>query len=101
MFLGFEMALWCTKKSITVIVSACCSKVVHDLRALEEVLAPASQVDLGSDLSSVAKLQENFNSAKPQFLVGCYISHLAIAFFQNDPHPNSHPLSIPLPPHCM
>ncbi|XP_048095477.1 coiled-coil domain-containing protein 141 isoform X1 [Alosa alosa] len=43
-------------------------KVVHDLRALEEVLAPASQVDLGSDLSSVAKLQENFHSAKPQFL---------------------------------
>ncbi|XP_062390129.1 coiled-coil domain-containing protein 141-like [Sardina pilchardus] len=43
-------------------------KVVHDLRALEEVLAPASQVDLGSDLFSVAKLQENFHSAKPQFL---------------------------------
>ncbi|XP_012689485.2 coiled-coil domain-containing protein 141 isoform X2 [Clupea harengus] len=43
-------------------------KVVHDLRAVEEVLAPASRVDLGSDLSSVAKLQENFNSAKPQFL---------------------------------
>lgn len=82
------------KKSIIVIVSACCSKVVHDLRAVEEVLAPASRVDLGSDLSSVAKLQENFNSAKPQFLVGYYISHLAAAFSKL-PHPSIHlPLSL-------
>ncbi|XP_063069315.1 coiled-coil domain-containing protein 141 isoform X2 [Engraulis encrasicolus] len=43
-------------------------KVGHDLRAVEEALAPASQVDLGSDLAYVAKLLENFNSAKPQFL---------------------------------
>ncbi|XP_052004102.1 LOW QUALITY PROTEIN: coiled-coil domain-containing protein 141-like [Xyrauchen texanus] len=43
-------------------------KVLHDLRAMDEIFAPASKVDLGGDPQSVSKLQENFNSGKPQFL---------------------------------
>ncbi|XP_056121665.1 coiled-coil domain-containing protein 141 isoform X1 [Rhinichthys klamathensis goyatoka] len=43
-------------------------KVLHDLRALEEIFAPASKVDLGGDPQSVYKLQEKFNSVKPEFL---------------------------------
>nr|XP_015214533.1 PREDICTED: coiled-coil domain-containing protein 141 isoform X1 [Lepisosteus oculatus] len=43
-------------------------KTVHDLKTVEDVLAPASKVDLGSDLQAIMKLQENFNLAKPQFL---------------------------------
>ncbi|XP_051565066.1 coiled-coil domain-containing protein 141 isoform X2 [Myxocyprinus asiaticus] len=43
-------------------------KVLRDLRAMEEIFAPASKVDLGGDPQSVSKLQENFYSAKPQFL---------------------------------
>ncbi|XP_035264086.1 coiled-coil domain-containing protein 141 isoform X1 [Anguilla anguilla] len=43
-------------------------KTVHNLKALEDVLAPASSVDLGSDLLTVSKLQETFNLAKPQFV---------------------------------
>lgn len=36
---------------------------------MEDVLAPGSKMDLGSDLTTVTKLQEDFNLAKPQFLV--------------------------------
>ncbi|XP_053090051.1 coiled-coil domain-containing protein 141 isoform X4 [Pangasianodon hypophthalmus] len=43
-------------------------KVVHELKVLEGILAPASKVDLGNDLQSVSKLQESFSSTKPQFL---------------------------------
>ncbi|KAK3568639.1 hypothetical protein QTP86_011431 [Hemibagrus guttatus] len=43
-------------------------KVVNELKSLEGTLAPASKHDLGSDLQSVSKLQERFNSTKPQFL---------------------------------
>nr|XP_055071320.1 coiled-coil domain-containing protein 141 isoform X1 [Misgurnus anguillicaudatus] len=43
-------------------------KVLHDLRSMDEIFAPASKVDLGGDAHTVSKLQENFNSAKPQFL---------------------------------
>ncbi|KAG7330838.1 hypothetical protein KOW79_004807 [Hemibagrus wyckioides] len=43
-------------------------KVVNELKSLEGVLAPASKQHLGSDLQSVSKLQERFNSTKPQFL---------------------------------
>ncbi|KAI1898253.1 hypothetical protein AGOR_G00070430 [Albula goreensis] len=43
-------------------------KTVHNLKALEDVLTPASKVDLGSDLLAVSKLQENFNLIKPQFV---------------------------------
>ncbi|XP_048050442.1 coiled-coil domain-containing protein 141 isoform X2 [Megalobrama amblycephala] len=43
-------------------------KVLHDLRAMEEIFAPASKVDLGGDPQSVSKLQEKFNAVKPEFL---------------------------------
>ncbi|XP_060784928.1 coiled-coil domain-containing protein 141 isoform X3 [Neoarius graeffei] len=43
-------------------------KVVNELKSLEGILTPASKLDLGSDLQSVSKLQESFNSTKPQFL---------------------------------
>lgn len=42
---------------------------MNELKSLEGILAPASKHDLGSDLQSVSKLQERFNSTKPQFLV--------------------------------
>uniref|UniRef100_A0A8C1WCH4 Coiled-coil domain containing 141 n=1 Tax=Cyprinus carpio TaxID=7962 RepID=A0A8C1WCH4_CYPCA len=43
-------------------------KVLHDLKAMEEIFAPASKVDLGGDSQSVSKLQDNFNAVKPGFL---------------------------------
>ncbi|KAG7464078.1 hypothetical protein MATL_G00183460 [Megalops atlanticus] len=43
-------------------------KTVHNLKTVEDVLVPASKVDLGSDLVSVSKLLENFNLTKPQFV---------------------------------
>ncbi|XP_017325747.1 coiled-coil domain-containing protein 141 isoform X3 [Ictalurus punctatus] len=43
-------------------------KVVNELKSLEGILAPASKLDLGSDLQSVSKLQESFSSTKPQFM---------------------------------
>uniref|UniRef100_A0A3B3QG90 Coiled-coil domain containing 141 n=1 Tax=Paramormyrops kingsleyae TaxID=1676925 RepID=A0A3B3QG90_9TELE len=43
-------------------------KNIHDLKMLEDVLAPGSKMDLGSDLTTVTNLQENFSLAKPQFL---------------------------------
>ncbi|XP_067300526.1 coiled-coil domain-containing protein 141 [Pseudorasbora parva] len=43
-------------------------KVLHDLRAIEDIFAPASKVDLGGDPQSVSKLQEKFNTVKPEFL---------------------------------
>ncbi|KAJ8352190.1 hypothetical protein SKAU_G00236660 [Synaphobranchus kaupii] len=43
-------------------------KTVHNLKALEDVLAPASKVDLGSDILTLSKLQDNFYLAKPQFV---------------------------------
>ncbi|XP_016355623.1 coiled-coil domain-containing protein 141-like [Sinocyclocheilus anshuiensis] len=43
-------------------------KVLHDLKAMEEIFAPASKVDLGGDSQSVSKLQDNFNAVKPEFL---------------------------------
>ncbi|KAF4086617.1 hypothetical protein AMELA_G00085580 [Ameiurus melas] len=43
-------------------------KVVNELKSLEGILAPASKLDLGSDLRSVSKLQESFSSTKPQFM---------------------------------
>ncbi|XP_050974245.1 LOW QUALITY PROTEIN: coiled-coil domain-containing protein 141 [Labeo rohita] len=43
-------------------------KVLHDLKAMEEIFAPASKVDLGGDSQSVSKLQESFNTVKPEFL---------------------------------
>ncbi|KAJ8416938.1 hypothetical protein AAFF_G00328160 [Aldrovandia affinis] len=43
-------------------------KTVHNLKALEDVLAPASRVELGSDHPAVLKLLENFNLTKPQFV---------------------------------
>ncbi|XP_026074738.1 coiled-coil domain-containing protein 141-like [Carassius auratus] len=43
-------------------------KVLHDLRAMEEIFAPASKVDLGGDSQAVSKLQENFSTVKPEFL---------------------------------
>ncbi|KAI5106818.1 coiled-coil domain-containing protein 141 [Silurus meridionalis] len=43
-------------------------KVMHELKSLEGTLAPASRLDLGSDLQSVSKLHETFNSIKPQLL---------------------------------
>ncbi|XP_016375665.1 coiled-coil domain-containing protein 141-like [Sinocyclocheilus rhinocerous] len=43
-------------------------KALHDLRAMEEIFAPASKVDLGGDSQAVSKLQENFNTVKPEFL---------------------------------
>uniref|UniRef100_A0A3B3QE08 Coiled-coil domain containing 141 n=1 Tax=Paramormyrops kingsleyae TaxID=1676925 RepID=A0A3B3QE08_9TELE len=43
-------------------------KKIHDLKMLEDVLAPGSKMDLGSDLTTVTNLQENFSLAKPQFL---------------------------------
>lgn len=46
-----------------------CLQVVHELKSLEGILAPASKLDLGSDLQCVSKLQESFSSTKPQFLV--------------------------------
>lgn len=44
-------------------------QVLHDLKAMEEIFAPASKVDLGGDAQTVSKLHENFNTAKPEFLV--------------------------------
>ncbi|XP_042620123.1 coiled-coil domain-containing protein 141 isoform X2 [Cyprinus carpio] len=43
-------------------------KALHDLRAMEEIFAPASKVDLGGDSQAVSKLQENFSTVKPEFL---------------------------------
>ncbi|MBN3308414.1 CC141 protein, partial [Amia calva] len=43
-------------------------KTVQDLKTVEDTLAPASKVDLGSDLLAVTKLQDRFSLAKPQFL---------------------------------
>ncbi|KAI7808690.1 coiled-coil domain-containing protein 141 [Triplophysa rosa] len=43
-------------------------KVLHDLKAMEEIFAPASKVDLGGDAQTVSKIQESFNTAKPEFL---------------------------------
>uniref|UniRef100_A0A8C1MUU0 Coiled-coil domain containing 141 n=1 Tax=Cyprinus carpio TaxID=7962 RepID=A0A8C1MUU0_CYPCA len=43
-------------------------KALHDLRAMEEIFAPASEVDLGGDSQAVSKLQENFSTVKPEFL---------------------------------
>ncbi|XP_066497305.1 coiled-coil domain-containing protein 141 [Hoplias malabaricus] len=43
-------------------------KVVHELKCLDGALTPAVKADLGSDLQTVLKLQENFSSTKPQFL---------------------------------
>ncbi|XP_061091773.1 coiled-coil domain-containing protein 141 [Conger conger] len=43
-------------------------KTVLNLKTLEDVLVPASNVDLGSDLLTVSQLQDNFNLAKPQFV---------------------------------
>ncbi|KAK1166190.1 coiled-coil domain-containing protein 141-like [Acipenser oxyrinchus oxyrinchus] len=42
-------------------------KTVHDLKTVEDVLAPASKVELGSNLRVATQLQDNFNQAKPQF----------------------------------
>lgn len=42
---------------------------MNELKSLEGILAPASKLDLGSDLQSVSKLQESFSSTKPQFMV--------------------------------
>ncbi|MGH0128838.1 UNVERIFIED_CONTAM: hypothetical protein FKN15_052895 [Acipenser sinensis] len=42
-------------------------KAVHDLKTVEDVLAPASKVELGSNLLVATQLQDNFNQAKPQF----------------------------------
>ncbi|KAJ8255367.1 hypothetical protein GJAV_G00204070, partial [Gymnothorax javanicus] len=44
------------------------TKTVHNLNVLEDILAPATSVDLGSDVLTVSKLQENFNLAKPQIV---------------------------------
>lgn len=44
-------------------------QVLHDLKAMEEIFAPASKVDLGGDAQIVSKLQESFNIAKPEFQV--------------------------------
>ncbi|XP_029112521.1 coiled-coil domain-containing protein 141 [Scleropages formosus] len=43
-------------------------KTVHDLEAMGEVLAPVSSADLGSDLVTVTKLQENFQRVKPHLM---------------------------------
>uniref|UniRef100_A0A8C2EX46 Coiled-coil domain containing 141 n=1 Tax=Cyprinus carpio TaxID=7962 RepID=A0A8C2EX46_CYPCA len=43
-------------------------KALHDLRAMEEIFAPASEVDLGGDSQAVSKLQQNFSTVKPEFL---------------------------------
>ncbi|XP_073769243.1 coiled-coil domain-containing protein 141 isoform X2 [Danio rerio] len=43
-------------------------KVHHDLKAMEDIFAPASKIDLGGDPQSVFKLQEKFTSVKPEFL---------------------------------
>ncbi|XP_048875909.1 coiled-coil domain-containing protein 141 isoform X2 [Brienomyrus brachyistius] len=50
-------------------------KTIHDLKMLEDVLAPGSKMDLGSDLTTVTKLQENFNLAKPQFMLNAEVEH--------------------------
>ncbi|XP_043104600.1 coiled-coil domain-containing protein 141 isoform X2 [Puntigrus tetrazona] len=43
-------------------------KVLHDLKAMEEIFAPASKVDLGGDSQFVSELQENLSAVKPEFL---------------------------------
>ncbi|MBN3282127.1 CC141 protein, partial [Polyodon spathula] len=42
-------------------------KTVHDLKTVGDVLAPVSQVELGSNLLVATQLQDNFNQAKPQY----------------------------------
>ncbi|XP_041118002.1 coiled-coil domain-containing protein 141-like isoform X2 [Polyodon spathula] len=42
-------------------------KTVHDLKTVEDVLAPESKVELGSNLLVATQLLDNFNQAKPQY----------------------------------
>ncbi|XP_010878421.2 coiled-coil domain-containing protein 141 isoform X2 [Esox lucius] len=51
-------------------------KTVQDLKSVEEVLVPTSKVDLGSDLRTLSKLLENFNQAKPEFLLNAEVEYV-------------------------